>query len=97
MTMIMTQREFEASLADVPAGAPVAVALADVDRFRELNEQHGREAGDAVLRALEQTLAGSLPEDALVTRISGDEYAIALPGVPLETALILLEDRKSVV
>ena len=95
MTMLMTQPEFEASLSDVPAGAPVSVALADVDHFRELNERHGRAAGDAVLRALERTLAGNLPDGAFATRISGDEYAIALPGTPLETALILLEEIRA--
>jgi diguanylate cyclase len=48
-----------------------------------------------VLRAFEQTLTGNLPAEALVARISGDEYAIALPGSGAETALILLEEIRS--
>ena len=93
--MTLTAEQLTASLADVPASAPVSLALADIDHFRELNEEHGREAGDAVLSAWEHTLTGNLPEGALVARISGDEYAVALPGTPLETALILLEEIRA--
>jgi diguanylate cyclase len=77
------------------AGRALAVAVADLDRFQQLNDDHGFDAGDRVLATFEQTLAGSLPADALIARISGDEYAIALPGTSAESALIQLEEVRS--
>ena len=77
------------------AGGAVAVALADLDRFGQLNEEHGREAGDRVLEAWIITLTGSLPKDAIVGRLGGDEFGIALPNASAENALILLEEVRS--
>ena len=47
------------------------------------------------LGAWERTLTGSLPSDAVVARISGDEWAVALPGATAESALIVLEEIRS--
>jgi diguanylate cyclase len=77
------------------AGRPLAVAVADLDRFQKVNDDFGVDAGDRVLTTFEQTLAGSLPDDAMIARISGDEYAIALPGTSAESALIQLEEVRS--
>ena len=49
----------------------------------------------SVLREIGCTLAGSLPPDAMIARISGDEYVIALPGASAESALIQLEEVRS--
>lgn len=77
------------------SGAAVAVALTDLDRFRELNEKHGREAGERVLEVWIKTLMASLPKDAIVGRLGGDEFGIALPNASAENALILLEEVRS--
>jgi diguanylate cyclase (GGDEF)-like protein len=77
------------------AGRTLAIAVADLDRFQQVNDDFGFEAGDRVLATFEQTLAGSLPTDAMIARISGDEYAIALPGTSAESALIQLEEVRS--
>ena len=89
------QSAFEAELAQLPDAIPVSVALLDVDGFLALNEQHGREAGDAVLDTLEGSLATNLPETSIVARVGGDEYAVALPHASAESALILLEEVRS--
>jgi len=77
------------------AGGAVAVALTDLDRFAELNDTHGREAGDRVLAVWVKTLTGSLPKDAIVGRLGGDEFGVALPNASAENALILLEEVRS--
>ena len=77
------------------AGRALAVAVADLDRFQQVNDALGFEAGDRVLTAFERTLSGSLPDDAVIARISGDEYAIALPGTSAESALIQLEEVRT--
>jgi diguanylate cyclase (GGDEF)-like protein len=76
-------------------GRAVAVAVADLDRFAEINERLGMEAGDRVLATFERTLSGSLGPEAVIDRIGGDEYAIALPGTSAESALIQLEEVRS--
>jgi diguanylate cyclase (GGDEF)-like protein len=76
-------------------GGAVAVALADLDRFAYLNETLGREVGDRVLETWIKTLTGSLPKDAIVGRLGGDEFGVALPNASAENALILLEEVRS--
>jgi len=68
---------------------PFAIALLDVDFFKELNDQAGHGEGDRVL----QRLAGLLREPGLGTvyRISGDEFALILPQVTLEQAFLQVE------
>lgn len=71
---------------------PLAVVLTDLDGFGPINDAHGHEAGDKVLLAWEKTLASNVPADAVVVRLGGDEYAVALPGQSAENALILFEE-----
>ena len=88
---IEVPQSFEESLEKLE-GRPLAVALCDLDDFARINEGLGRDVGDAVLREWERTLTGSLPADAMVVRVGGDEYAAALPDHSAESALILLEE-----
>jgi diguanylate cyclase len=74
---------------------PVAVAVADLDGSAAVYESFGLEALNRGLAAWERTLTGSLPPEAVVARISGDEWAAALPGATAEGALIVLEEIRS--
>ena len=95
MLKLLARPDFEAALAQLPQDALVSFALADLDHFMEINDDYGRDTGDAVLRYLEAVFQGSLPADALLARFGGDEYAVALPGLPAENALILLEEIRT--
>ena len=77
-----------------PASA-MAFAMADLDNFASLNSAHGHEAGDQALASWERTLNGSLPKEAIVGRLGGDEYAVALPDHSAETALIVFEEIRN--
>ncbi len=92
---LMTRHAFEEALEQLPRETPVSLALLDLDHFKEINDDYGNKVGDEVLRSLEGALLGSLPQDALVGRLGGDEYAVALPDAPAEGALILLEEIRS--
>jgi diguanylate cyclase (GGDEF)-like protein len=87
--------QFQAALAELSEESPLALALTDIDHFLELNETLGQAAGDAVLRSYERTLTGSVPAEAIVARMGGDEYAVALPGSSAESALILMEEIRA--
>jgi diguanylate cyclase (GGDEF)-like protein len=58
----------------------VAVAVFDVDSFREVNEAAGRTAGDDILRAVAAVLAEQVRLVDTVARIGGDEFIVVAPG-----------------
>lgn len=66
--------------------------MTDLDGFEAVNKDYGHEAGDRVLGSWERTLTGSLPHEAIVARVGGDAFAVALPGFSAESALIVLEE-----
>ena len=96
MTVKLLERaQFEKAAAQVAERRPLALALTDIDHFLELNEAFGKAGGDKVLRSFERTLTGSVPPDAIVGHLSGDEYGVALPETSAESALILMEEIRS--
>jgi diguanylate cyclase (GGDEF)-like protein len=92
---VKKQDEWLRSLAGISESIPIAVAVCDIDNFLGINTAHGHDVGDVVLRVWERTLAGSVPGDALVGRIGGDEYAVALPETSTESALIVMEEIRA--
>jgi diguanylate cyclase (GGDEF)-like protein/PAS domain S-box-containing protein len=58
----------------------LALAIFDIDRFRDTNDRFGHPAGDAVLQAVARRSAGCVREADTVARIGGDELAVILPG-----------------
>ena len=59
------------------AGSVFACAIADIDDFKRINDQHGHDAGDRVLKCLSDILAGIAPPDVVIARLGGEEFAIA--------------------
>ena len=62
-----------------PGGTAIAVGLADLDRFKAINDQYGHGAGDRVLRAVADRLCAVCGQAGLVGRLGGDEFAFELP------------------
>ena len=59
----------------------IAVAVLDLNRFKEVNDTLGHHAGDQVLIEAAKRLRRGLPSSAFVARLGGDEFAIVLLGV----------------
>ncbi|HEX3466805.1 MAG TPA: EAL domain-containing protein [Candidatus Elarobacter sp.] len=73
---------------------PLALALIDLDRFKDVNDTMGHDVGDTVLQEVAQRLRGVLREQDLVARFGGDEFAVLLPHtVELEAIAIVARLR----
>ncbi|MBX3693830.1 MAG: bifunctional diguanylate cyclase/phosphodiesterase [Steroidobacteraceae bacterium] len=92
MTGLLNRQAFEQRAADLIAGAaagkPLAVLYVDVDQLHLVNENFGMHVGDLMLSMLADMMRRRLPPAAVAARISGDRFAVVVPG-PLEAALEL--------
>jgi diguanylate cyclase (GGDEF)-like protein len=73
------------------ARTPLALIHVDVDDLQEHNDVHGRDSLDAALSWLASKISLILDGKGPIGRVGGDEFAVALPGVPLEQARRLAE------
>ncbi len=73
-------------------GAPVALAIIDLDDFKRTNDTHGHAAGDEVLRAVGRMLTERVRASDIVGRIGGDEFAVILWHVGDEAAADKMDD-----
>lgn len=96
LTMVGSRGAFDEALAGLDAsdgdGAPVAVILADIDWFKQVNDRLGHLTGDQVLVDTAQAMLECLRQDDRLFRIGGDEFAILVPGVD-EAAAVGLAAR----
>ena len=72
-------------------GDSLAFVLLDLDDFKAVNDNHGHQAGDAVLRAVGEILGAGVRHVDLAGRYGGEEFALILPETDLPGALKLAE------
>jgi diguanylate cyclase (GGDEF)-like protein len=70
---------------------PLSVVLADLDGFKDVNDEHGHPVGDAVLRVFADVLRETLRESDVAGRWGGEEFLLLLPGADEEGAAQLAE------
>jgi diguanylate cyclase (GGDEF)-like protein len=68
------------------AGTPLSCILIDLDDFKSVNDVHGHQAGDAVLREVVDALVGEFRAFDRVARYGGDEFVVILPNADLRNA-----------
>jgi len=78
-------------------GVPLSVCMVDIDRFKEFNDAHGHDAGDAVLVAVARVLDGCGRAGDVVCRYGGEEMLIVAPGTGMKDAVAFAERARRMV
>jgi diguanylate cyclase len=68
-----------------------SVVLLDIDHFKNINDAHGHDVGDTVLRMIGQVLRNSLRTSDFAARYGGEEFVVLLPETDLTAAAELAE------
>ena len=94
LTSLLNRRAGEDALqrchaAAQASGQAYAVIMADIDRFKRVNDLHGHAAGDRIIAAAAQQLSHSVRNTDAVVRWGGEEFLIALPGLGVASQMIV--------
>ena len=79
------------------SGIPVGIVVLDVDNFKTFNDTHGHGGGDALLRALGETMRSLLRREDIACRYGGEEFVLVLPGATLADTERRAEDLRRTV
>ena len=96
LTGLHNRREFESGMVREMERArrmtvPLSLAIIDIDFFKRINDQHGHDTGDVVLRQVAQTLKTHIRKSDLLARIGGEEFALVMLGTQPPGAWVVLE------
>ncbi len=96
LTHIFNRRYFDNRLEEEIArmsrqGFPFCVAMVDLDHFKKINDTHGHQIGDQVLRQFAQFLKKNLRRVDVVCRIGGEEFAVIMPDTDITAGLTIME------
>lgn len=75
-------------------GAPLGLVLFDLDDFKLVNDRHGHQVGDLVLKKTGEVLLERVREVDLAARLGGEEFGVLLPGTDLGGAVSLAESLR---
>jgi diguanylate cyclase (GGDEF)-like protein/PAS domain S-box-containing protein len=81
LTGLPNRRRMQDALGATLRSGAVGVLFVDLDGFKPVNDAHGHEAGDELLRQVSQRLNSCVRENDVLARVGGDEFVILMPGV----------------
>jgi diguanylate cyclase len=92
LTGILNRRGFDAVIAREMARAkrrntPLCLALLDIDGFKQVNDEYGHAVGDLALAHFARVVSSSLRKTDSFARLGGEEFVLALPDTPLQSAV----------
>lgn len=72
-------------------GFPLALIMLDLDHFKSVNDTHGHQAGDAVLKEVSSLIRSSLRDSDIFCRLGGEEFGLLLPHTDIKEGAVLAE------
>jgi diguanylate cyclase (GGDEF)-like protein len=78
----------------IASARPAALLLFDLDRFKQVNDTGGHQAGDRLLQTFSQLAAVWLQPGALFARLGGEEFGCLMPDISMTQALKLAEQLR---
>jgi diguanylate cyclase (GGDEF)-like protein len=96
LTQLANRRRFEEALDHEVSrllrfGGSLSLLVADLDDFKAVNDRHGHQHGDEVLRVFAKVIRDAVRAIDLPARPGGEEFAVILPGTDLEEATVVAE------
>jgi diguanylate cyclase (GGDEF)-like protein len=92
LTGLINRRTLEVKIRELlRVSTPFALAVADLDNFKAINDTYGHEAGDRALRLFSQIAATALRDSDVLARWGGEEFTIILPGIDRHQAVAVLD------
>ena len=79
------------------SGQEFSILILDIDYFKSINDTHGHQAGDAVLKEFASTVKDSLRKTDTVGRWGGEEFLVVVPSVGIEAAAVTAEKLRRVI
>jgi len=102
MTDLLNKRSFiplfnQLAMEAKANGEPLTVMMIDADNLKQINDKHGHQAGDKLIRMLATRISDSLRSSDIICRFGGDEFVAALPGMSAQRALETAERLRQAV
>jgi diguanylate cyclase len=101
LTLIWNRRAFDKEIARIYNNAKgvmfSALILADIDRFKEINDRHGHPVGDKIIQAIAGIFRANIRDDMFVARTGGEEFALIVEGSSEETTNKLAEEIRQAI
>jgi diguanylate cyclase (GGDEF)-like protein len=99
LTGLFNRGHFDRTLVGTMDGAardeqPLALALLDIDHFKQVNDNYGHAQGDRVLVQMADRLARATRRTDMVARYGGEEFVILMPGTSRDAALTAVEELR---
>ncbi|XZG69710.1 diguanylate cyclase [Chitinibacteraceae bacterium HSL-7] len=93
LTGLLNRRAFSMQAAALMKSdaTQLSVLMLDIDHFKQINDNYGHAAGDAVLQRFAALVRQTMPSQALAGRLGGEEFALVLPGIDAQAALEVAE------
>lgn len=102
LTGLINRRGFDKTIAACldasrTSECPPSLLMADIDHFKQVNDTYGHLFGDRVIKAVAQILTNNVKGKDTAARYGGEEFVVLLPDTPVDGALQLAENIRSIV
>ncbi len=81
----------------IGSGAPLSVIMIDVDHFKQVNDRHGHDVGDEVLREIARVLRANIRLGEVVARLGGEEFLVICPNTRHDQAVMGAERMRQAI